>query len=324
MHIYDPAVRYIYDQLLVDQQRRGTTMTIEWEESEDDWQERYGISDELAEEMGEYQELGFHALEYGPASDAVRAFLWLVEQWARIAGIRDDNTMTQRAFLARAFFRDGQTLLAADELRQLVADRTEVFGADDPQVLRTRGQLGQVLARGGYPLEGIEIQEVLLEDRERLYGPDAPAVFDTMGNLAESYLLANHHVRGRDLYADLLERRTRILGEEHEDTVRTYLNYSAACAQASTDTRDAIAILEAAVVHLDSMVGSLDQSTLTCRGHLADMHIQNGDLTVAAEMLDSLLTDRMLLLGPDHPDTIRSSTMLADVEIKLRDDDQNR
>jgi hypothetical protein len=81
LHIYDPAVRYIYDQLLVDQQRRGTTMTIEWEESEDDWQERYGISDELAEEMGEYQELGFHALEYGPASDAVRAFLWLVEQW---------------------------------------------------------------------------------------------------------------------------------------------------------------------------------------------------------------------------------------------------
>ena len=295
-------------------------MTIEWSESEDDWQERYGISDELAEELGEYQELGFHALEYGPASDAVRAFLWLVEQWARIAGIRDENTMTQRAFLSRAFFRDGQTLLAANELRQLVADRTEVFGADDPQVLRTRGQLGQVLARGGYPLEGIEIQEVLLEDRERLYGPDAPAVFDTMGNLAESYLLANHHVRGRDLYADLLERRTRVLGAEHEDTVRTYLNYSAACAQSSADARDATAILEAAVAYLEAMVGSLDQSTLTCRGHLADMHMQNGDLTVAAEMLASLLTDRMLLLGPDHPDTIRSSTMLADVESRFRDD----
>jgi hypothetical protein len=141
-----------------------------------------------------------------------------------------------------------------------------------------------------------------------------------MGNLAESYLLANHHVRGRDLYADLLERRTRILGEQHEDTVRTYLNYSAACAQASTDTRDAIAILEAAVDHLEATVGSLDQSTLTCRGHLADFHIHNGDLTVAAEMLDSLLTDRMLLLGPDHPDTIRSSTMLADVESKIHDD----
>ena len=289
-------------------------MTIEWEESEEDWQERYGISDELAEEMGEYQELGFHALEYGPASDAVRAFLWLVEQWARIAGIRDEKTMTQRAFLSRAFFRDGQTLLAANELRQLVADRTEVFGADDPQVLRTRGQLGQVLARGGYPLEGIEIQETLLDDRERLYGPDAPAVFDTMGNLAEAYLLAHKYEWGRDLYADLLERRTRILGEEHEDTVRTYLNYSAACAKASSNTEDAISILETAVSRLDAMVGSLDQSTLTCRGHLADMHIQNGDLNLAAEMLTSLLTDRMLLLGPDHPDTIRSSRMLADVE----------
>jgi hypothetical protein len=50
------------------------------------------------------------------------------------------------------------------------------------------------------------------------------------------------------------------------------------------------------------------------------MHIQNGDLTLAAEMLTSLLTDRMLLLGPDHPDTIRSSTMLADVESKIHDD----
>jgi hypothetical protein len=250
----------------------------------------------------------------------VRAFLWLVEQWARIAGIRDENTMTQRAFLSRAFFRDGQTLLGANELRQLVADRTEVFGADDPQVLRTRGQLGQVLARGGYPLEGIEIQEVLLDDRERLYGPDAPAVFDTMGNLAEAYLLAHKYERGRDLYADLLERRTRILGAEHEDTVRTYLNYSAACAKASSNAEDAIAILEAAVAHLDAMVGSLDQSTLTCRGHLADFHIHNGDLTVAAEMLTSLLTDRMLLLGPDHPDTIRSSTMLADVEERLHRD----
>lgn len=295
-------------------------MTVIWSEDEDDWQSRYGISDDLAEQMGEYQELGLHALEYGPASDAVKAFLWLVEQWSRVAGIRDENTMTQRAFLSRAFFRDGQTLLAAAELRQLIADRTEVFGADDPQVLRTRGQLGQVLARGGYPLEGIEIQESLLDDRERLFGPDAPAVFDTMGNLAEAYLLAQKYERGRDLYGDLLERRTRILGAEHEDTVRTYLNYSAACAQASSNAGDAIAILEAAVNHLDEMVGSLDQSTLTCRGHLADAHIQNGDLTVAAEMLTSLLTDRMLLLGPDHPDTIRSSTMLADVESILHDD----
>jgi hypothetical protein len=144
-----------------------------------------------------------------------------------------------------------------------------------------------------------------------------------MGNLAEAYLLAHKYERGRDLYADLLERRTRILGAEHEDTVRTYLNYSAACAKASSNAEDAIAILEAAVAHLDAMVGSLDQSTLTCRGHLADFHIHNGDLTVAAEMLTSLLTDRMLLLGPDHPDTIRSSTMLADVESKIHDDESN-
>jgi hypothetical protein len=142
-----------------------------------------------------------------------------------------------------------------------------------------------------------------------------------MGNLAEAYLLAHKYERGRDLYADLLERRTRILGADHEDSVRTYLNYSAACAKAASSAGDAIEILEAAVVHLEAMVGSLDQSTLTCRGHLADMHIQNGDLTLAAEMLTSLLTDRMLLLGPDHPDTIRSSTMLADVEGALHGDE---
>ena len=294
-------------------------MTIVWSENDnDDWQDRYGISDELADELGEYQERGFHALEYGPAREAVRAFVWLVEKWSRLAGFRDENTMAQRAFLARALFLDGQVLLAADEFRRLIADRTAVLGADHIQVLRTRGQLGQVLARGGHPEEGIEIQQVLLDDRTRLLGPDAPAVFDTMGNLAEAYLLAERYVEGRDLYADLLARRTRVLGVDHEDTIRTFLNHSVACAQAADDPQDAITTLESAGWTLETMVGALDDATLTCRGHLADAYIRNGDLHQAAEVLKELVGDRKLLLGRFHPDTIRSRRMLVRVKWAIR------
>ena len=294
-------------------------MTSDWNESEDEWMARYGIDDELADQMGEHQERGFHALEYGPANEAVQSFLWLVEQWNRLAGPCDEETMVQRAFLARAFARDGQVLLAADELRRLTADRAAVFGEDDPQTLRTRGQLGQVLARNGYAEDGIAVLEVLLEDRLRLYGPDAPPTFDSMGNLAEAYLLDHRYVEGRDLYADLLERRTRVLGAEHADTTRTYLNWSAARAKACADPAAAVSMLEEAVDHLEEVAGATDDSTLTARGHLADAHLRNGDPDAAVEVLKSLLIDRTMLLGPEHPDTLRSVQMLAEAESALRD-----
>lgn len=203
-------------------------MTIIWEASDGNWRERYGIDDELADRLADLQDRGFDALENGPSSDAVRCFATLVDRWVRIAGLRDDTTMVQRAFLARALAADGQALMAAEELRRLVVDRTVVLGPDDPQTLRTRGQLGQVLARNGHADAGIEIDLVLLDDRIRLYGPDDPATFDTMGNLAEAYLNAGRVVEGRDLYAELLERRTRVLGPDDPATVRTAENLAVA------------------------------------------------------------------------------------------------
>lgn len=288
-------------------------------DSDDDWQTHYGIDDDLAEEMADRQDRAHHALEYGPPREAVVNFAWLVEQWARLAGVQSDRAMVNRAFLARAFAADGQTLLAADELRRLVVDRATVFGEEDPQTLRTRGQLGQVLARGGYPDEGIEIQRALLEDRTRLLGPDAPGVFDTMGNLAESYLLAGRYVEGRDLYADLYERRCRVLGLDHPDTTRTYMNLSAARAKSCEDPDDAIAILEVAIEELENTAGPLDMSTLTARGHLSDALIRGWAFDEAVEVLESLLSDRRMVLGPDHGDTIRSEQMLVRAR-RWRDD----
>ena len=287
-------------------------MTIIWNESEDDWQTRYGISDELAEEMADNQERGFHALEYGPANEAVRCFLWLVENWARVAGVRDEETMVQRAFLARAFARDGQVRLAADELRRLVDDRAALLGNDHPQTLRTRGQLGQVLARGGFPDEGIEVLEPLLADRQRLHGTDGLPTFDSMGNLAEAYLLAGRFVEGRDLYADLLKRRSHVLGDEHEDTVRTLLNWSVACANASSDPIESINILDGTADRMERLRGSCDEATFTARGHLADAHNRNGDHGTAVVILESLLVDRTVLLGPEHPSTLRTVQMLGE------------
>ncbi|MFM8862608.1 MAG: tetratricopeptide repeat protein [Acidimicrobiia bacterium] len=286
----------------------------EFTDDHDDWQAHYGISDDLADEMGEYQSLAHHALEYGPTREAVRCFAWLVEQWARVAGIRDEQTMIHRAFLARAFAADGQVRMAADELQRLAEDRAAVFGPDDPQTLRTRGQLGQVLARGGFPEEGIAVQLPLLDDRLRLFGPDAPGVFDTMGNLAEAYLLAGRAIEGRDLYADLLERRTRVLGVQHEDTVRTRLNLVAANAKTSTSPAKAVWDLKVAIDHFTETVGPLHDATLTARGHLADATLRTGDLETTMELLEDLIEDRLMVLGPDHPDTKRSQQKLADVE----------
>ena len=289
-------------------------MTTNPDQTDDiDWQTHYGIGNDLAEEMGEYQDAAHHALEYGPPSEAVRCFAWLVERWARVAGIRDEQTMVQRAFLARAFAADGQVRMAADELRRLADDRAAVFGVDDPQTLRTRGQLGQVLARGGFPDEGIEVQEALLADRVRLHGPDSLPVFDTMGNLAEAYLLAGRGTEGRDLYADLLARRTEVLGVEHPDTVRTRLNFIAAKAQNTPNPNEAIWDLQVAIDHFTESVGPLHDATLTARGHLADAVIRTGDLESAMEILEDLIEDRTMVLGPDHPDTKRSKRMLDDV-----------
>lgn len=287
----------------------------------DDWQTHYGIGDDLAEEMAEYQDAAHHALEYGPPNEAVRCFAWLVEQWARVAGIRDEQTMIQRAFLARAFAADGQVRMAAHELQRLADDRAAVFGVDDPQTLRTRGQLGQVLSRGGHPEEGIAVQQLLLADRVRLFGPDDPSVFDTMGNLAESYLLARRGAEGRDLYEDLLERRTRVLGVDHPDTVRTRLNFIAAQAQTNPNPDKAIWDLRVAIEHFTESVGPLHDATLTARGHLADAVLRTGDLESTMEILEDLLADRTMVLGPDHPDTKRSQRMLADVRRWWAEDD---
>ena len=44
---------------------RCPSMSIVWEENDDDWQTRYGIGDDLAEQMGDQQDRGRHGAETG-------------------------------------------------------------------------------------------------------------------------------------------------------------------------------------------------------------------------------------------------------------------
>jgi hypothetical protein len=277
-----------------------------------DWREQYDVDDDLADEIDRCHVQGLEALEYGLSREAVECFVWLVEQWARIAGIRGERTMVCRAFLARAFAADGQVRMAADELRRLIVDRAAVFGPDDPQTLRTRGQLGQVLARNGFVDEGIEVLVPLLEDRVRLFGEDDPSVHDTMGNLAEALLLGHWYADGRDLYEDLLDARTEALGADHPDTRRTWLNWMAARSKACDDPAEAIALLNDGVLEASLIDGPDSDTSLYLRGHIADAHLRNGDFDTAIVVLKALVKDRSQLLGRRHPDTRRSRRMLAD------------
>jgi hypothetical protein len=259
-------------------------------------------------------------LNNGDGFGAVGHFTWLVAVWTSIEGVHGEQTMVERAFLARAKALAGLIDDAIADQRQLVFDRTAVFGPDADITLSTRGQLAQTLARNGYPAEAIEVNDELLADRIRLVGADHPSVFNTMGNLAENLLIAGDDERGLEVYTELFERRFRVMGATHPDTLRTAGNLAVARSKNAGTPEKALEIL---VGHLDEMTdnyGWESAETCTARGHIAELHMRNFSLDVFP-VLQSLIHDRTEWFGPWHPDTMRSIQMAIDASVLLDDDD---
>jgi len=134
------------------------------------------------------------------------------------------DTLNARANLAWWLGEAGQPAHAAEQFRDLLADRLRVLGPDHPGTLTARGNLACWLGAAGQPDQAGGQFRDLVADCLRVLGPDHPYTLTARGNLADWLGAAGQPGQAAAQYRDLLTDCLRVLGPDHPYALTTRAN----------------------------------------------------------------------------------------------------
>jgi tetratricopeptide (TPR) repeat protein len=194
--------------------------------------------------------------------------------------------------------------------------------ADQPLVqARMFDVIGRVYQRlGDYERAVVLLRQALAIRRARL-GDEHVDVATSLANLARSLHENNEQEEAGALYRDALARRQRLLGHGAIETAESVealaiylLRVKSEPARAETLLREALerereADSNAGAEAPNDSAGSLARAVLQ-RG-LAAVHSGRREYRAAADLLQQTVTAQRVHLGPTHPDTIQTLSLLG-------------
>jgi len=246
----------------------------------------------------------------GRVKEAIAQFEALLDDYTRVLGPDDPDTLNTRGHLAFWLGRAGRVEEAIAQFEALLDDYTRVLGPDDPDTLNTRGHLAFWLGRAGRVEEAIAQYEALLDDHTRVLGPDAPDTLGTRRNLAFWVGQAGRMEEAIAQFEALLDDYTRVFGPDAPDTL-TFRNHLAFLLGLAGREEEAIAQFEALLDDYTRVLGPDAPTTLTIRSRLAFWLGQAGRKEEAIAQYEARLDDYTRVLGPDAPDTLTTRWNLA-------------
>lgn len=257
--------------------------------------------------------------------DIIGAFTELADAATRHLGADHPDTLTARRDLARWTGERGDLHAALAAYRALLPDTERVLGPDHPDSLATRRHLARWQRETGDAASAVMTLEALLPDVLRVLGPEHRDAFTTRLDLATAQGDAGDEPGAVIALEELLADQTRVLGPKHPDTVNTgtsipYWRTQAALAVTRWRTQAARPYGETReyqerLAYRDRLAYQLSQlphhpDTLPERGNLARWlgRLDNilarwrrepGDPTDAIAAYETILADRLNVLGPD-------------------------
>jgi tetratricopeptide (TPR) repeat protein len=221
----------------------------------------------------------YHLVEQG--DDMLQAIAVgepLIVDLERALGPEHPGTLNAVNSLAAAYQAAGRIAEAIPLFEQALVGQVRRIGHDHPDTLASQNNLAATYQDAGRTAEAILLFRLALAAKERELGADHPSTLNSLGNLAAAYRDVGRMAEAVPLFEQTLAGRERSLGPDHPDTLRSRNNLAAAYREAS---------------------------------NIAAAYREAGHADEAIPLLEQILAGRERLLGPDHPDTLRSRNNLA-------------
>jgi serine/threonine-protein kinase len=181
--------------------------------------------------------------------------------------------------------------------------------------------MGSAYLNLGLYAEAEQQAKVALETRRRVLGPEHPHTLQSMTSVAFAYSLQGRHAEAEALLRETLGIQTRVLGLEHADTAKSMFVLADALREQERYA-EAEALFRETLGIQTRVLGPEHQDTLRSRisltNTLSGCSAWSGcgsDLTARAAEVEALERETLgiqtRVLGPQHPDTLKSRMNLA-------------
>jgi tetratricopeptide (TPR) repeat protein len=213
--------------------------------------------------------------------EAEKLAVSVLETWKRLHGEEHYKTLDAMYALASSYYDQDKIEEAKRLFTHVFEIRKRVLGEDHEDTLRAMSGLALTLEEA----EQVEIHKHIIKAKTKADGADHPGTLTSKSNLAMTLYTLGEGWEAEELETEVLETRKRVLGEEHPDTLVSMMNLGQFWTTLGRDTAD--------IKHLYPDVDLF------------------GD---AKRMLEECVQLQTKLLGPDHPDTLKSHTRLEECQ----------
>ena len=209
-----------------------------------------------------------------------------------------------------ALGNSGRPQAAADQLREITAERSRQFGPADARTLQARHDLARYLGEGGRPVEAAaELREVITL-RTRVLGERDPATMTSREYLGRCIGEAGDPGAALVILTELAAAQRLVQGEEHIDTLLTRLNiarYTVRLGRPDT----AIPALAHLIARFSELFGPDVPYSLSARYEHAKAIGLAGQPTQARTLLAELLEHQQRVLGRHQPRVFSTRHFIA-------------
>jgi len=245
-------------------------------------------------------DVGWAAIDLQRPDHAIAAF-----EHARRHGVANADY----AYLL-AWGNSGHALAAAEQLREIAADRAAHLGPDHPDTLQAQHDQARYLGESGRAVQAARILRHVGDRRTAVLGADHPLTLTSREYEAKFVGRSGDCDSAVRMLTGIAEQRRRILGDTHVDTLLVRVNIARYTAKAGR-SEQAARQLAALIAEVRDVFGPDSPYSLSARYEYARAVGDTGDPRAAIGLLTDLLADQQRVLGLRHPRVLSTRHQLA-------------
>jgi FxsC-like protein len=268
------------------------------------WTENYG--DEFGQTLAAAHGLAVSLRLTGDFRAALAQDRLTLERRTATLGPYHPRTLDSDAAIARDLLGMGRYVEAVAQIEAAVARCREALGDDDPLTFNSRALLGVALRCAGHPEVAEEHLIAARAGLTRGFGGDSSDALTCRVSLALSLLDMRQVPEAAEMVRQVFLIYEERFGPAHPYSLICKLNIAAALCIEEEIHVAALELAQDAANGLADRLGAAHPATLSAEAVRASALARQGHLSEAEAIEADVTAGREGVLGPHHPDTLRS------------------
>ena len=225
-------------------------------------------------------------------------------------GAASKDTLEAKAALGDVLRIIGRVDEAVSMLAEVVDTAVSTFGQSARITLRVEPPMPRT-KDVGKASDALEIMQSLVPDMQTALGFNHPDTLEATANLATLLNNLGNYNEAVSLLTEVISRSKVLPGPDIPRFVLTAEGNLASALANLGRLEEAKDLLDHVTSELSALAGEGDPDSLAADSQLAQVLWQIGEIGAAASVERRVVDGRRRVLGPDHPDTLRSRNNLA-------------